>query len=121
MTDPSRLTDGSLTPGIYRLLGTPEVIGAALAAVGWHAVVVPPSSGVSEFYAALSLALPLPAYFGRNLDALWDSLNDLDRPTALILADWTLLARARPENWARLLDVLAERCATAPAFAVVLA
>ncbi len=57
MTDPSRLTDGSLTPGIYRLLGTPEVIGSALAEAGWHPVVVPPSSEISQFYAALATAL----------------------------------------------------------------
>jgi RNAse (barnase) inhibitor barstar len=121
MTDPTRLTDGSLTPGVYRLLGQPDVIDSALARAGWRSVVVPPSSRISEFYAVLSTALQLPDYFGRNLDALWDCLNDLDAPTALILSDWTRLARARPDTWTKIMNVLAERCAITPAFAVVLA
>lgn len=41
-------------------------------------------------HAELEAALPLPSYYGCNLDALWDSLWELD-PCEIILADAHLL------------------------------
>ncbi len=39
-------------------------------------------------YAALQCDLGLPAHFGRNLDALWDSLTgDLEGPVEIIWRD----------------------------------
>lgn len=32
----------------------------------------------ADFYKAISLALSFPAYFGENLDAFYDCLNDLE-------------------------------------------
>lgn len=109
-----------LTPGVHRLLGDPDAISALLRAGGWWAVVLPPSATTHEFWIHLEGALALPDYFGRNLDALWDSLTDLELPTALILTDWTRYARARPERWATILATLTERAEQEPAFAVVL-
>ncbi|HEY5821845.1 MAG TPA: barstar family protein [Propionibacteriaceae bacterium] len=111
----------TLDSGVHRLLGDPDKISAALRADGWWAVVVPPSASTHEFWVHLENALALPDYFGRNLDALWDSLTDLELPTALVLADWTRYARARPERWAAILATLTERVEQLPAFAVVLA
>ena len=62
-----------------------------------------------------------PDYFGANLDALWDALTDLSRPTAVILDRWTEFARARPARWDSIVAVFAERCERDPPFAVVLA
>jgi RNAse (barnase) inhibitor barstar len=115
------LVDGSLTPGIYRVLGPAEGIAPVLQDVGWRPVLLDPSTSTAEFYDHLAGALPLPDWFGRNLDALWDVLTDLSGPTALVLTDWTRLARARPERWTSIMATLTDRTLIAPAFAVVLA
>ena len=107
--------------GIYRVLAPVPVVEAALTADGWSVVVVPPSTSTTRFYAGLAAAAGLPAYFGANLDALWDMLTDLRTPTAYVLPDWTRLARAQPRDWPRILAVLEERAATDPPFAVLLA
>jgi RNAse (barnase) inhibitor barstar len=115
------LVDGSQTPGIYRVLAEPGEIVQALGEAGWSPVVVPPVARTRDFYTEITRALELPEYFGRNADALWDSLTELTGPTALVLLDWTRYAQARPERWSRILGVLAERTEQRPAFAVVLA
>jgi RNAse (barnase) inhibitor barstar len=107
--------------GVYRLLGPAPAIADALSAAGWSAVLVPPSVSTAQFYRELAGAAGLPSWFGGNLDALWDSLTDLTGPTALVLAQWTRLARAEPTGWPRILAVLEERTRTDPPFAVVLA
>jgi len=117
----ARLIDGSQTPGLYRVLEPVSVISDALTAAGWVTAVVPPVSSTDDFYRELADALGWPGYFGRNLDALWDCLTDLTDPTAVIVERWTVFARARPERWASILAVFADRCEVDPAFAVVLA
>jgi RNAse (barnase) inhibitor barstar len=112
-----RITAG----GVYRVLTPAPVVAAALAADGWTAAVVPPTTSTAQFYARLARAAGLPGWFGANLDALWDALTDLTEPTALVLDRWTRLARAEPERWPRILATLEERTRTDPPFAVVLA
>ena len=107
--------------GVYRILAPAEAIADALSATGWSAVVVPPASSTAQVYRELAAAAGLAAWFGANLDALWDSLTDLTGPTALILERWTRLAAAEPGDWPRILAVLEERTRTDPPFAVVLA
>lgn len=115
------LIDGSLTPGVYRVLGPADAIAPALAKVGWRPVVLAPSTSTAEFYDHLASALRLPDWFGRNLDALWDVLTDLSAPTALLLTDWTRLPRARPARWTSIMATLTDRTLVAPPFAIVLA
>ena len=115
------LVDGSQTPGIYRVLADPPEIVQALGEAGWSAVLVPAVDRTRDFYAEIARGLQLPEYFGRNADALWDSLTELTEPTALVLVDWTRFAQARPERWSRILGVLADRTEQGPAFALVLA
>jgi RNAse (barnase) inhibitor barstar len=115
------LIDGSLTPGIYRVLEPVSTISAALTEAGWDSPVVPPTVTTGQFYRGLADAMGWPGYFGANLDALSDGLTDLSRPTAVIIADWTRFARARPDRWDSILAVLAERTRIDPPFAVVLA
>lgn len=120
-TTTSGLLDGSRAPGVYRVLGPTAEIEAALQQAGWVTAVLPPTSSADGFYDAIATGLSLPGYFGHNLDALWDVLTDLDRPTALVLVEWTTLARAEPERWERILAVLTERTEPEPPFAVILA
>lgn len=111
----------SVAPGVHRVLGDPDAVAAALDETGWRVAVAAPAARTRELYDALSVALPLPDWFGRNLDALAEVLRDLDRPTALVLRSWTTYARARPERWAAVLTVLRERTRSDPPFVVVLA
>lgn len=120
MNEVAALTDGSMTPGIYRVLGLTEPVTETVEAVGWRAAVVSPSIRTRDFYSGLAQALALPPYFGRNLDAFWDCLTDLQGPTALILSDWTRFAQARPERWAALMEVFEARTAQGPPFSVIL-
>lgn len=121
MTDLRALLDGSRTPGVYRVLDHPVAIREALEGAGWRTGVVPAVGSTTDFYAAVAKALSWPSYLGRNLDALWDCLTDLEAPTALVLLDWTRFAQARPEHWSAILAVLTERTGQPPAFAVLLA
>ena len=41
-------------------------------------------NGVESFYDEISRTFQLPAYFGRNLDALYDVLSDQDEPMLVI-------------------------------------
>ncbi|MFM9367641.1 barstar family protein [Streptomyces sp. Da 82-17] len=52
--------------------------------------------------------LDLPNWFGRNWDALADSLSELPRGTLLVVRGWRDYATARPEEWAVAQDVLTE-------------
>lgn len=114
------LFDGSLRPGVYRLVGVPTVMANGLTEAGWRTVRLGPSADLDAFYREVKDRLGLPDWFGSNLDALWDVLTDLDQPTALVLERWTRLA-TRPDDWSRVLDVLIERTETTPPFAVILA
>lgn len=121
MRDVSRLVDGSGAPGVYEVADDAAEVAAALAQAGWSTALLAPVASTHDFYTEVIVALRLPGYFGRNLDALWDGLTDLDTPTALVLADWRRFAAARPARWAAILEVLVERTERSPAFAVVLA
>lgn len=95
--------------GVHRVLGPAGSVAAELTGRGWDVAVLPASTSDGELWDGLVAALGLPDWFGRNLDALDEALNDLARPTALVLATWTAYARARPERWAGLLHVLQDR------------
>jgi RNAse (barnase) inhibitor barstar len=111
---------GTPGPGVHRVAGSGERTVQELRDAGWRVVVVRPGAGTADFYADLRRALSLPAWFGANLDALWDSLRDLTGPTALVLTDWTACASAEPGRWRRFLELFAERAGLEPPFAVLL-
>ena len=120
MSGVAGLTDGSMSGGIYRVRDSVPMIMTAVTDAGWSAAVVEPAERTAELYDHLATALDLPDWFGRNLDALWDVVTDLDRPTVLIMADWTRFADARPARWEMIMELFAERCIRTPPFAVVL-
>ncbi len=57
-------------------------------------------TGPESLHDALKVALDFPDYYGKNLDALFDCLTDIQSPVHLVLAhfnalgDWTLGFRA---------------------------
>ena len=107
------------TPGVYRVADA-DSTSESLHSAGWDARRVQPAHSTPELYRALAAALTLPAWFGANLDALWDCLADLQRPTALVLAGWDGFAQAEPGDALRFLELFAERARQDPALVVAL-
>ncbi len=102
------------------MLGRADAVTAELRAAGWRVVSVGAADDLPGFYREIAAALDFPAYFGANLDALWDCLRDVEAPTALVLPAWRRLAVHDPRSWRRVLGVLTRRAETPPAFVVVL-
>lgn len=65
-------------------------------------------------------ALGFGDHYGVNLDALNDCLRDRERPTVLLWDAWGAFARAAPERFALVVDVLREREGAEPALQVLL-
>ena len=53
-------------------------------------------------------ALAFGDHYGANLDALHDSLRDLDAPTVLLWDAWGGFAHAEPERFALVVEILGE-------------
>ena len=111
---------GAPGPGVHRTTAPAEQAVQGLRDAGWRAVVVTPGDSTAQFYADLGRALALPAWFGANLDALWDCLRDLTGPTALVLTEWSAYASAEPLRWRRFQELFADRVDVEPPFAVLL-
>ncbi|MFF1406885.1 barstar family protein [Streptomyces sp. NPDC058294] len=77
----------------------------------------------------VSRALSLPDWFGRNWDALADSLADRTvwpeesaaRGLLIVVRGWRPYAETDPDAWRTALDVFAEAADRTPALTVVLA
>jgi RNAse (barnase) inhibitor barstar len=122
MTDDlTALLDGSRRSGVYRIGPGESSLAERLAAAGWRSVLVlEPFEDLDGFYDLIADGLGFPRYFGRNLDALWDSLTDLIDPTAVIIRDWNRFAVPQPEDWRQLYSVLEDRTQQGAPFAVLL-
>jgi RNAse (barnase) inhibitor barstar len=57
---------------------------------------------------AIGDALAFPEHYGVNLDALHDCLRDLTGPTVLLWDAWGGYARAEPERFAVVAEILGE-------------
>ncbi len=80
-----------------------EALGRPLLLIDTHQV-----SDKAGFMEAVATGFELPDWFGRNWDALADSLRDLP-PGAVIAWDgWTDLARTAPRECEVAIEVLAE-------------
>ena len=74
-------------------------------------------------------ALALPDWFGRNWDALADSLSDhtvwpegaVERGMLVVVRGWQPYADASPEEWRTAREVFGEAVDRTPSLAVVLA
>jgi RNAse (barnase) inhibitor barstar len=60
------------------------------------------------FMDAVSAALNLPGWFGRNWDALADCLGDVPTSTVLVWDGWTDMARIAPRETEVAIEVLAD-------------
>lgn len=121
------LLAGKVDPGVYRW--HTELAAADLAdsvtGAGWSlAQVAVVAETKDEVLGAIGAALRFPPHFGRNLDALWDSLRDLSAPTVLLWETWGCAAYADRADFDKIVRVLQERSAEIsedrPAFTVLL-
>lgn len=120
------LLAGHFEPGVYtwhaafdpdEVQRTVEHAGAQFAYVdGWA------HQTKAEFLAAAAEALDFPDWFGHNLDALADCLDDLDVSPVVVLWDgWGTLARSEPDTFALVVEILLGRTRTVtPPFSVLL-
>jgi RNAse (barnase) inhibitor barstar len=76
----------------------------------------------AEFLAAAGEALGFPDWFGQNLDAFADCLDDLDdSPVVLLWDGWGTLARADRETFDLVVEIAAGRARTVtPPFSLLL-
>ncbi len=62
-----------------------------------------------ELHEAVAEALVLPDWYGRNLDALADILDDVDGRQLLLWDTWSVLARAEPAFFDQVVSLLGGR------------
>ncbi|WP_137990553.1 barstar family protein [Streptomyces vilmorinianum] len=74
----------------------------------------------AAFMDRCATVLGLPGWFGRNWDALADSLTDLPEPLALVVTGWQAYAQARPRDWEIAQEVFATAADTSPTGLTVL-
>lgn len=108
--------DGSAPAGIYRfagMIGSDELVREATRQ-GWHAAQINGAAinNKAAFLEAIARAFAFPGYFGRNWDALEESIHDLSwakAPGYLLVygAPWHFAA-ACPKEWQIALDILRE-------------
>lgn len=115
---PAGLVKG--TPGVYRLGRPPADLTRRLRASGWTIGMLERAYSKDAVLRGIGQALSFPDYYGANLDALWECLGDLPRPTVLVWQGWQDFAVYHADDWARLRHVLGERVTQEPPFAVVL-
>jgi hypothetical protein len=113
-----RLTDllaGRVAPGLYRLTQPTAADEIARLATrrGWRFARLAGRQITSKaaFLAACAAALDFPAYFGRNWDALADSVRDLswaetERGYLVLYEDAGVFAAAAPADFMVALDIL---------------
>jgi RNAse (barnase) inhibitor barstar len=99
-------------PGVLPVSEPVDVLAleAACEAVGRPLVVLDTHEVVDKtgFMDAVSLALELPDWFGRNWDALADCLRDVPPSTVVAWDGWTDLARTAPRACEVAIEVFAE-------------
>jgi hypothetical protein len=87
-------------------------------------------TGKADFMERCVRALDLPEWFGRNWDALADSLSDPSvwpaavgerGPLLVVVTGWRAYARTRPDEWETAEDVFAQAADRTPALTVALA
>ncbi|WP_217361672.1 barstar family protein [Aeromicrobium stalagmiti] len=114
---------GTTATGLFSWRGTPERdLAAEAEAAGWLALRLDTRhiGSTGDFYAEVAGQWSLPAWFGRNLDALFDVLADLSAgPTVLVWDGLVRLGDVDPEQASAVVDVLRDAVGQSVALAVV--
>ena len=75
---------------------------------------------MDALHTALAEGLGFPAWYGRNLDALFDLLTESTEPATLTIYDWDTLSSTLGDKAARLRRVLEDAGQENPALTVLL-
>ncbi|HEY0890125.1 MAG TPA: barstar family protein [Nocardioides sp.] len=115
---------GRVAPGVYhwRPALTLEQLADAATPTGWRTAYLD-GEGVQsrgEAYDALKVTLGLPAHVASDLDALWEGLRDLPRPTVVLWEEWGSLAWADRPAFVAIARLLDERAAEVGGLVVLL-
>ncbi|MEJ7633376.1 barstar family protein [Aeromicrobium sp.] len=118
------LLAGSTSSGLFSWRGAPErdLVEEALS-VGWQALTLDTRlvRTVEDFYEELATSWGLPGWFGRDLDALFDTLADLAvQPTVIIWDGLAHLADVDPVHASAVVDIFCDAVGQAPSLAVIL-
>ena len=118
------LLDGTTSPGVFLWRGRPDRDVTAMAAeAGWDVLRLDTREARSreDFYDAVEKDWALPAWFGRNLDALWDVLGDRVTGSTLIIWDGAdAFASVDPDLASMVIGVLRDAVSQADRLAVLL-
>ena len=117
------LLAGTTSPGLFSWRGAPErdLAEEALAA-GRQTLILDTRevTSVQGFYDEVATAWGLPGWFGRNLDALFDSLADLTvQPTVIVWDGLREVADIDPVQTSAIVDVLRDAAGQAPSLSVI--
>ncbi|WP_124948982.1 barstar family protein [Sulfuriferula thiophila] len=77
-------------------------------------------TSIKNFYEQIAFAFEFPAHFGRNMDALWDTLTDVEGPLELIWEQPGVSRDALGEDYWLLLEILADAVAERDDFTLTL-
>lgn len=115
MTGLASLLAGPAPAGVYRLPAgsTADAAHQVAASAGWRVVTADSDGAVErrDVFAALKAAFGFPDWFGHNLDALADSLRDLDAEpgTLLVWSGSAAFASSAPDQFRAILAVMRDR------------
>ena len=115
MTALASILDGRTPPGVYRVPADVEASELKREAedAGWRFVRLDTSDveDKSGFLDRAADAFGLPDWFGRNWDALVDSLGDVrsERGTLVVWDGWSRFAHADGRQFGTAVDILRER------------
>jgi hypothetical protein len=114
MTELRALLDAGLRPGVYRWRSrlSAEKVGRSVTAAGWSFVLLD-TTGVLDkagFLDVCATAFDLPRWFGRNWDALADSLSDRStgEPELVLWDGWRELLDHDPDTVDVALQIFSE-------------
>jgi ribonuclease inhibitor len=77
-------------------------------------------TSLSSFYDQIAFAFDFPEHFGKNMDALWDVLTEVDGPLELIWEKPGVSRDALGEDYWLLLEIIADAVAERDDFSFTL-
>jgi hypothetical protein len=103
---------GYVAPGVWRVaeLGPGDQALAVARGVRWQELDLGSVDSKAALMERLAVDLELPAYFGKNWDALDECLNEAPAPGLVVISNAQGLINSEPATAASLSEVLDDAC-----------